>query len=221
MIGKFFTEPFRVTKRIRRMVENILSVFPGFAYFKKTRTYEYPITLSVWFWQKCLGYNGSAYWPMHPSSLVTYPQRILVGKGVNPGYQPGCSIHGVNKIYIGDYTFIAPNVGIQSGNHDVYDLRMQTEENEIRIGKYCWLGMGAVILPGVKLGDFTIVGAGSIVTRSFEKGHCVIAGVPAKKIRDLDKEKCIRYEMDIEYIGYIRQADFKQFTKEKLLVCAE
>lgn len=57
------------------------------------------------------------------------------------------------------------------------------------IGRNCWIGMNAVILPGVKLGDYTIVGAGAVVTHSFPEGYCVIGGVPAKKIKDLDKDK--------------------------------
>ena len=60
----------------------------------------------------------------------------------------------------------------------------------IVIGRFCWLGMGAVILPGVRLGDFTIVGAGAIVSKSFEEGYCAIGGNPAKIIKYLNKEEC-------------------------------
>ncbi|TAH24859.1 MAG: hypothetical protein EAZ07_08700 [Cytophagales bacterium] len=50
------------------------------------------------------------------------------------------------------------------------------------IGKDCWIGAGAIILPGVNLGDGTIVGAGSIVTRSTEN-FSVVAGNPARLIK--------------------------------------
>jgi acetyltransferase-like isoleucine patch superfamily enzyme len=60
----------------------------------------------------------------------------------------------------------------------------------IIIGRFCWMGMGAVILPGVSLGDFTIVGAGAIVTVSFPEGHCVIAGNPARVIKQLNRKEC-------------------------------
>ncbi|MBS1743296.1 MAG: acyltransferase [Bacteroidetes bacterium] len=194
----------------------MLAVFPYFRIFKATRNYEYPVTLSVWWRQKCLGKNGDAYWPMHPSSMVSYPKNVLVGKGVVPGYSAGCYIHAVNKIYIDDYSFIAPNVGIMSGNHDVADLRLQTPGNPVRIGKYCWIGMNAMILPGVTLGDFTIVGAGAVVTKSFDEGYCVIAGNPAKVIKILSKENCLRYEENIRYIGYIREDKFEEFRKKNL-----
>lgn len=77
----------------------------------------------MWFVQKVLGYNKSAYWPMHHSSIVSYPKNVHVGIDTCPGYNPGCYVHAVNKIFIGDYTQIAPNVGLMSGNHDLYDFR--------------------------------------------------------------------------------------------------
>ena len=62
-----------------------------------------------------------------------------------------------------------------------------------KIGKHCWLGHSASVMPGIVLGDFTLVGAGAVVTKSFEEGYCVIAGNPAKIIRQLDKTACIAY----------------------------
>jgi acetyltransferase-like isoleucine patch superfamily enzyme len=209
-------EPYRLFKKIRLFMERLLSFFPAFYFFKATKNDEYPISLSIWFKQKVLGNNSGAYWPMHPSSLVSYANKILIGKGVVPGYNPGCYLHGVNGIFIGDYTFIAPNVGIMIGNHDLYDLRNQTTTSPVKIGKYCWLGMNAVILPGVVLGDFTIVGAGAIVTHSFEEGYCVIGGNPARVLRKLEKENCVRYEMGYSYIGYVPAEKFDYFRKLKL-----
>lgn len=53
------------------------------------------------------------------------------------------------------------------------------------IGDKCWIGMNAMVLPGVVLSKGTIFGAGSVVTKSFEQGNCVIAGNPAKIIKTL------------------------------------
>jgi acetyltransferase-like isoleucine patch superfamily enzyme len=105
-----------------------------------------------------------------------------------------------------------------SANHDLGDLRLQRKAEPIRIGKYCWLGMGAVILPEVNLGDYTIVGAGSVVTKSFPNGYCVIAGSPAKMIRELNSQECMRFSTDSRYIGYIPIEKFEEFKKENLLV---
>src|SRR6478672_4126839 len=183
-------------KIIRRIIAGfrwLVLQIPYFHFIRNTKNSEVPITFSIWFIQKVLGFNKDAYWPMHHGSIVSYVTNIYAGIETCPGYNPGCYIHGVNKIFIGDYTQIAPNVGLMSGNHDLYDFRVQTAGNPIIIGKHCWIGMGVVILPEVVLGDFTIVGAGAIVTKSFPEGHCVIAGNPAKKIKDLEREKCVPF----------------------------
>jgi acetyltransferase-like isoleucine patch superfamily enzyme len=204
-------EPYRILRKGRILIENILYIFPVFRIFILTRKDEYPITLIHWFIQKVVGINGSVYWPVHPSSLVYYNHRVLIGKGVYPGYTPGCFIHGYNGIEIGDYTYIAPNVGIMSSNHVLTNLQEHTLGKPIKIGNYCWLSMNCMILPEVELGDFTIVGAGSIVTKSFTQGYCVIAGNPARVIKEINKNECIRYEKKVSYIGFIPISKFETF----------
>jgi acetyltransferase-like isoleucine patch superfamily enzyme len=99
----------------------------------------------------------------------------------------------------------------------VYDSRKHISA-PVKIGKYCWIGAGAKIMPGVELGDWTIVGAGAVVTKSFPQGHCLIAGVPAVHIKDLDKEKCIPFKNKLEYNGYIRSDKFPAFRKKHLTI---
>lgn len=203
-------------KRILKIPLNILLLLPYFDFISKTQKSDAPITFQTWFWQKIIGFNKSVYWPMHHSSIVSYANRVQIGIESNPGHNPGCYIHGVNKIYIGDYTQFGPNVGLMSGNHDLYDFRIQTSGKPIIIGKHCWIGMGAIILPEVELGDFTIVGAGAIVTKSFPEGRCVIAGNPAKKLKDLDSSSCIYFKTENPYIGYLPAQNFEAFKNTRL-----
>ncbi|VEB24922.1 acyltransferase [Avibacterium volantium] len=86
------------------------------------------------------------------------------------------------SIYIGKGSFIAKNVGIITANHDFNDLTKHLPGKDVVIGERCWIGMNAVILPGVHLANGTIVGAGSIVTKSVLEENVVIAGNPAVKI---------------------------------------
>lgn len=37
--------------------------------------------------------------------------------------RPGCYIQGAGTVHFGDYVQLAPNVGILSANHDLYDQR--------------------------------------------------------------------------------------------------
>lgn len=88
-------------------------------------------------------------------------------------------------IYIGRGSYIAPNVGIITANHQLTDLDAHTEALDVRIGEKCWIGMNSVILPGVELGSNTIVAAGAVVTKSFPQGKVVLAGVPAKIVKEI------------------------------------
>lgn len=217
-LTRILRNPFVLFYYLCEAVKRMVIALPYFRFIRETRDMETRITLGMWYTQKVRRINHNAYWPMHPSSIVTYPHNVYAGINTCPGYNPGCNIHAVNKIYIGDYTQIASNVGLMSGNHDLYDLRLQVEGEPIRIGNYCWIGMNTVILPEVRLGDFTVVGAGAVVTKSFPEGYCVIAGNPARKIRDLEKEKCIPYREPRPYNGYIPHHEFEVFRKSHLNV---
>jgi serine acetyltransferase len=195
-----------------------LLLLPYFRFIPETRNTQTPITFLTWFLQKVVGINRGPYWPMHYSSTISGGWRnVYAGVEVSPGLSPGCYIQAIGKIYIGDYTQIGPNVGLISSNHSLVN-NSEHLVDEIRIGKYCWIGMGAVILPGITLGDYTIVGAGSIVTKPFPDGYCVIAGNPARLVRQLEQEECIFHRSKHEYNGYIPAKDFNDFSEKYLLI---
>jgi acetyltransferase-like isoleucine patch superfamily enzyme len=204
-------------RHFRGAVYRLFISLPYFRFIRDTRDAQTPITVGIWFWQKVLGFNRKAYWPMHFTSRVAAPENVLVGVDTSAGYEGGCYIQAIAPVTIGDYTAIARNVGIISANHDPNDLRRHVPQ-PVSIGSYCWIGMNAVILPGVTLGDFTIVGAGAVVTRSFPEGCCVIAGNPASVIRTLASEQCLRYRNDREYVGYIPAAEFPAYRRARLRV---
>jgi acetyltransferase-like isoleucine patch superfamily enzyme len=188
--------------------------------FYKTRRTEAFVTLQLWWFQKVLGFNRGAYWPMHFRSTVNQYRNVLVGKGSAPGLAPGCYIQGRGKVYIGDYVGIGPNVGILAGSHLIYDLRKH-QNAWVKIGSYSWIGMNSVILPNVELGDFTIVQAGSVVKDSFKEGYCVIGGNPAKLIKKFPLESYHlfeRYKNEYEYNGYIRSEKFEKWRKKNLWI---
>ena len=195
----------------------IITKLPYFKFIRETADYQNTINFEFWLKQKVFNFGGNkkAYWPVHWTSKVYDAENILVGVDAYPGIMKGCYIQGKGTITIGDYTQIAPNVVIVSANHDVYDSRKHIL-SPVRIGKYCWIGAGAKIMPGVELGDWTIVAAGAVVTKSFPEGYCVIGGVPATVIKKLEKEKCIPFKNKIEYNGYIRSERFDSYRKKYL-----
>jgi acetyltransferase-like isoleucine patch superfamily enzyme len=87
----------------------------------------------------------------------------------------------MNGIEFGEGTILAPGVKIISANHDLGDLSRFEEGGPVKIGKSCWIGANAVVLPGVELGDHTVVGAGAVVAKSFPS-HRILAGNPVAEI---------------------------------------
>jgi hypothetical protein len=64
--------------------------------------------------------------------------------------------------------FVSPELFPNANNH----------YGRIRIGNGCFIGMRAIIMPGVELGEKCIVAAGAVVMDSFAAGS-VVAGNPA------------------------------------------
>lgn len=155
-------------------------------YFEKNYIGWKWVWRSIWL-QKILGFNRFVPWPVSPFIIISDPNNIFFDPDDINNFQ-GYGNYFQNfkgKIYIGKGTYIAPNVGIITANHNPYNLDEHLPGKDVIIGKKCWIGMNSVILPGVCLGDHTIVGAGSVVTKSFPDGNCIIAGNPARIIRVL------------------------------------
>ena len=86
-------------------------------------------------------------------------------------------------IHIGENTLVAGGVTILSHDHCKRVGNNQPFLIDTFIGKNCFIAVGAIILPGVKIGDEVIVGAGAVVTKDVPSNN-VVAGNPARIIRE-------------------------------------
>ncbi len=121
---------------------------------------------------------------------TTYKNRINLGSYVFIG--DNSFFHGRGTISIGDYSIISSEVLILSSQHHYKDAGMLPYDqieliSPVVIGNCCWIGIRAIILPGVQLGEGCIVGAGAVVTKSFEAGS-ILAGNPAVCIGHRDMQ---------------------------------
>src|SRR5690606_13932126 len=83
--------------------------------------------------------------------------------------------------------YFGPYVYVTSTNHSYDDphepIGKQWPRMEpVEIGPGCWIGTGAVILPGARLGRNVVVAAGAVV-RGAVPDHAVDAGAPARVVR--------------------------------------
>ena len=97
-------------------------------------------------------------------------------------------------IYVGDGTMFAPNVVVATAAHPIApELREKALQYNlpVHIGKNCWIGSGALIMPGVTIGDNSVIGAGSVVTKDIPE-NVVAVGNPCRVMREItenEKEK--------------------------------
>ena len=93
---------------------------------------------------------------------------------------------------IGENTTISANVFISNVNHSYEKIGQHVIEQDLVyketvINENCFIGYGAVILPGTNLGKQCIVGANSVV-KGIIPDQCVVAGNPAHIIKKYNKE---------------------------------
>jgi maltose O-acetyltransferase len=99
----------------------------------------------------------------------------------------GCHFDTRAHIEIGPATAIASEVMLCTSTHDIGPEHKRWGDYRaapITVGAGAWLGVRAVVLPGVTIGEGAVVAAGAVVTRDLEPNG-VYAGIPAKRIRDL------------------------------------
>ena len=115
------------------------------------------------------------------------PGNVILGNRVEVNY--GVCFHAREKIIVGENTAISPFVKfITSQNpnalHNELSKYYKPIKKPIMIGSNVWIGVGAIILPGVTIGEMSVVAAGAVVT-SDVPSYTVVGGVPAKVIKHL------------------------------------
>ncbi len=101
-------------------------------------------------------------------------------------------------IYVGDCTMFGPNVTVATAGHPILpELREKAYQYNapVRIGRNCWIGAGAIILPGVTIGDNTVIGAGSVVNKDIPD-NVVAVGNPCKVLRPIGEKDKVYYFKD-------------------------
>lgn len=139
---------------------------------------------------------GDGCWIEPPFHANWGGHHVHFGRMVYANY--GLTMVDDTHIYVGDCTMFGPNVVVATAGHPILpELREQQYQYNmpVRIGRNCWIGAGAIILPGVTIGDNVVVGAGSVVTRDLPDS-VVAVGNPCRVLREVGERDRVFYFKD-------------------------
>lgn len=138
--------------------------------------------------------------------LVFHPENIEIGNNVYIGHHTILKGYYKNKMVIGDHTWVGQNcffhsaggitIGRAVGIGPMVKIITSFHKEELAkpilfcdldfkkviIEDGCDIGIGSIILPGVRIGEASVIGAGTVVTKDISQ-YSVAVGNPAKVLR--------------------------------------
>ncbi len=142
-----------------------------------------------------------------PGALIFHPENVEIGSDVYVGHYAilkgyyrntlriddgawigqQAFLHAAGGLTVGRRVGIGPGVKILTSKHqmpadpDAPIMDGALELAPVVLEDGCDIGIGAVVLPGVRVGRGAQVGAGAVVTRDVAPG-AIVAGAPARPI---------------------------------------
>lgn len=100
-----------------------------------------------------------------------------------------------DKLYIGNYVCIGAEAVILMGGNNTHRMdwfscypfmekikEAYISKGETVIGDGVWIGMRAMIMPGIKIGEGAVIASGAVITKDVPP-YTVVGGNPAKEIK--------------------------------------
>lgn len=114
---------------------------------------------------------------IHPAAVISSFAEIGVGNIILPNVSidPETVIH--NHVIINKNTSLGHNVIMK--NYSQVSPGCQLGGT---VGECTFIGLGATLLPNIKIGDYSTIGAGAVVNKEIPN-NCKAIGVPAKVIK--------------------------------------
>ncbi|MGX7417321.1 CatB-related O-acetyltransferase [Carnobacterium gallinarum] len=123
----------------------------------------------------------------------------------------------MDKLIIGNYVCIASGATIlMGGNHNhhpdwitVYPFANHIQQSYLPKGNTviksdAWIGMNAMIMPGITIGEGAIIAAGSVVTKNVPP-YTIVGGNPATSIKKRFSKKEIELLLEIRWFDWTLQ----------------
>ena len=138
----------------------------------------------------------------HGSSRIMHPEKLHLGSNVHVNFGAYWVCEG--GLTIGDNCHFGKGTTIYTRNHNHRGTALPYDQENIArpvsIGKNCWIGAEAIILPGARIGEGVIIGAGTVVHGEIPALSIVGAAAPVK-ISERDRVHYEQLEKDGRYGG--------------------
>jgi len=125
---------------------------------------------------------------IHRDSIIETGQGGSLTIGADTHIQPRCQFSAyLGSINIGSFVQIAPNCAFYPYDHgfetgDLIKKQPLKTKGGILIDDDAWLGVGVVVLDGVRIGKGAVIGAGSVVIQDIPEGSIAV-GSPARVVK--------------------------------------
>jgi acetyltransferase-like isoleucine patch superfamily enzyme len=112
---------------------------------------------------------------------------VVIGKNVLIGFQVTLDHSYPEFITIEDDVSLAGNNYLlaHSNPYPHFKNVFESYAAPVVIKKGAWIGIGAIILPGVTIGEYSVIAAGSVVSKSIPD-RVIAGGMPAKVLKEID-----------------------------------
>lgn len=162
----------------------------------KMLTWEYVwLLLCIWtpkpanswrlFWLKLFGCKIYGKPFVHQRARIQIPWNLILHDHACLGDRTNAYSLGVIEIF--EHATVGQEVYLCTGTHAFDKSEMNLITSKITIHKNAFIGVRAIIMPGVIIGENAIIGAGSLVTKNVDK-NMVVGGNPAKIIKSRNLE---------------------------------
>lgn len=132
------------------------------------------------FWLKLFGCKIYGKPFVHQRARIQIPWNLILHDHACLGDRANAYTLGVIEIF--EHATVGQEVYLCTGTHNFHKPEMNLITSKITINKNVFIGVRAIIMPGIIIGENAIIGSGSLVTKNVEK-NTIVGGNPAKFIK--------------------------------------
>ncbi len=168
-----YTSAWPANVRIKVMLWHIVWLF----LFRLT-----PKQMNRWrlFLLRLFGAKASSSSYVASSVLIRMPWHLTLGENCAVNY--GADLYTLGRIILHPRCTVSQEAYLCTGTHDLSDPIYPLQVGDIEIGEEAFVGVRALIMPGVVVGEGGVVGGGAVVTKDVAP-WTIVAGNPARVIR--------------------------------------